>query len=270
MTVIAMTREMGTRGKEVAALLAERLASKLVYHELVDDPPGPGPSEVRRHLNGEEAAPQRPNGSPPPGTRITPEEVLALASRGNVIIRGWGAVRLLRAVPQVLCLRVCAPMEARVAEMMRRLGADERTARREIERNDAAHSSLMRRFFGDDWRDPQDYDLVLNTARISPADCADIVFDAVSRGSFSETEESRRTLADRLSEARIAALLAADPELGPHSRDVYVSVADGAATLYGTVRSSATAREIAQTVGSRADVQEVRNAIQAVGSYVSS
>ena len=36
MTVIAMTREMGTRGKDVAAGLAERLGIEVVHHEVVE------------------------------------------------------------------------------------------------------------------------------------------------------------------------------------------------------------------------------------------
>ena len=36
MPVIAMTREMGTLGKEVAAGLAERLGLEVVHHELVE------------------------------------------------------------------------------------------------------------------------------------------------------------------------------------------------------------------------------------------
>ena len=36
MTVIAMTREMGTLGKDVAAGVAERLGIQVVHHELVE------------------------------------------------------------------------------------------------------------------------------------------------------------------------------------------------------------------------------------------
>ena len=36
MTVIAMTREMGTRGKDVAAKLAHELELGVVHHELVE------------------------------------------------------------------------------------------------------------------------------------------------------------------------------------------------------------------------------------------
>ncbi len=42
---------------------------------------------------------------------FTAEDVFDLASRGNVLIRGWGAAHLLHSVPHILSVRVCAPME---------------------------------------------------------------------------------------------------------------------------------------------------------------
>jgi len=36
MTVIAMTREMGSRGREVALGLADRLGLEIVHHELIE------------------------------------------------------------------------------------------------------------------------------------------------------------------------------------------------------------------------------------------
>ena len=48
--------------------------------------------------------------------RYTAEEILDLANRGNVLIRGWGACVLLRGVPHVVRVRVCAPMEVRERE----------------------------------------------------------------------------------------------------------------------------------------------------------
>ena len=41
--------------------------------------------------------------------RYTAEEILDLANRGNVLIRGWGACVVLRDVPHVVRVRVCAP-----------------------------------------------------------------------------------------------------------------------------------------------------------------
>ena len=57
MAVIAMTREMATLGKDVAAGLADRLGLTVVHHELVEhgiaERAGMPESEVHRFLEGE-------------------------------------------------------------------------------------------------------------------------------------------------------------------------------------------------------------------------
>ncbi len=54
MTIITMTREMGTRGKDVAGQVALKLGLELVHHELIeshsDKQTAAGQSEVRRFL----------------------------------------------------------------------------------------------------------------------------------------------------------------------------------------------------------------------------
>src|SRR4030095_13846480 len=81
-------------------------------------------------------------------SRYTCEQILGLAQQGNVLIRGWGAATLLRDMPQVISVRVCAPMSFRVQVMMRRLGVEDADAvHEEIERYDAAPQRTMRTSF---------------------------------------------------------------------------------------------------------------------------
>ena len=42
-------------------------------------------------------------------SRYTAEKILALALKGNVLVRSWGATYLLRWVPHGISMRVCAP-----------------------------------------------------------------------------------------------------------------------------------------------------------------
>ena len=82
---------------------------------------------------------------------------------------------------------------------MQRLGIrDPAIARREIERNNAAHNGTMQRLFCIDWTDPALYALVLNTARVPVADCIEHIVKVVESGSFRETPESRMALSDQL------------------------------------------------------------------------
>lgn len=203
MAVIAMTREMATLGRDVAAGLAERLGLKVVHHELVAqdiaERSGLRESEVQRFLEGESTLLERWRVDRTRMSRYTAEEILELAVKGNVLIRGWGATYLLRSVPHVVCVRICAPMADRERVLMQRMGiADPATARREIERNDAAHNGTMQRMFGIDWTDPALYTLVLNTARIPVAECVEHIVRVVESAPFQETEGARMALLDQL------------------------------------------------------------------------
>lgn len=203
MAVIAMTREMATLGRDVAAGLAERLGLTIVHHELVAadiaERSGMRESEVQRFLEGEASLLERWRVDRARMSRYTAEEILELAVKGNVLIRGWGATYLLRSVPHVVCVRICAPMADRERVLMQRLGLSDRaTARREIERNDAAHNGTMQRLFGIDWTDPALYALVLNTARIPVADCVEHIVRVAQSPPFRETPEAQRVLTDQL------------------------------------------------------------------------
>lgn len=203
MAVIAMTREMATLGQDIASGLAERLGLVVVHHELVPRDiagrAGMRESEVQRFLGGEASLLDRWRIDPARMSRYTAEEVLELAVKGNVLIRGWGATYLLRSVPHVVCVRICAPMVDRERVLMQRLGLQDRaTARREIERNDAAHNGTMQRMFGIDWTDPALYALVLNTARVPVADCVEHIVRLAQSPAFQETAESRTALSDQL------------------------------------------------------------------------
>ena len=207
MPVIAMTREMGSLGKDVALGLAERLGVEIVHHELVEhnvaERAGVEASAVHRYLEGTSSLLERWKLDRNRLALFTAEEILALATRGNVLIRGWGANHLLRNISNAVCLRVCAPMPFRVQVMMRRLGIqDEAVARHEIELNDVAHSATIEQFFGGDWRNPELYDIVLNTERTSIATCVAQVVALTQSPEFLETEASRKMLADKLAKAR--------------------------------------------------------------------
>jgi cytidylate kinase len=220
MPVIAMTREMATRGRDVAAGLAERLGLAVVHHELVEhdisELAGVRESEVHRFLEGEASLLERWSADRKGLSRYTAQEILELAAKGNVLIRGWGATYLLRSIPHVVCVRICAPMPFREEVLMQRLGLDDaRLARREIERNDAAHNGTMQKLFGIDWADPALYAIVLNTARVPVADCVDHIVRMTESPAFRETELSHAALRDELILARVRCAM--DRRFGPKS-----------------------------------------------------
>lgn len=220
MAVIAMTRELATRGSEVSAGLAHRLGLAIVHHEIVEhdiaERTGMPESEVHRFLEGEASLLERWKLDRKRMSRYTAQEILELAAKGNVLIRGWGATYLLKSVSHVICVRICAPMSFRENVFIERLGAGiAANARREIERNDAAHNGTMQRLFGIDWQDPSLYAIVLNTARVPVADCIEYIVRLTECPAFLETTQSRSALMDQLILARVR--FAMDRRFGPRS-----------------------------------------------------
>ncbi len=207
MAVIALTREMGTRGSEVAQGLAERLGLTVIHQELVETDvaqrTGLDRSDIHRLLEGEASLWERWMVDSRRIVQTTALEVLELALRGHIVIRGWGAAYLLRDIPHVICVRTCAPMSYRERVVMERQGLpDLSAARREIERHDFAHNGTMEQMFGIDWSDPTLYSLVLNTSRVPVSACVDQIARMTELPIFQETEHSRTALMDRTILAR--------------------------------------------------------------------
>jgi cytidylate kinase len=180
------------------------------------------------------------------------EEVLEIAARGNVVLRGWGATCLLRPVPHVVCVRVTRPFAKRVEWVLEELDSDDaESAAEEIRRSDQAHSSRMHAQFGVTWGDPLLYDLVLNTERLSVESCVQQIRTLMEQPEFSETEASRAILDSLLLQARVRAALKADER----TREVNVTIdsTGGRVALRGMVASAdelaLTAEVVAATPG---------------------
>src|ERR1700704_3867763 len=129
MALVAITREMGSLGKDVAAALAEELGVPLVYHEIIDhlaDRMRVRKSHVIRLLDGSAGLLERLTADKTSLSVFTADEIFSIASQGRgAVIRGWGATHRLREVPHAVCVRVCAPFEVRKQRMMDRLGSED-------------------------------------------------------------------------------------------------------------------------------------------------
>ena len=117
MPLIAMTREMGSLGKDVASIVAERMGKPVVYHELIDHLANKmrlRKSHVIRFLEGKANIWERLTTDKTSMAIYTADELLALAASNRVsVIRGWGAAHLLRPVSHVRGLRSDADERAR-------------------------------------------------------------------------------------------------------------------------------------------------------------
>jgi hypothetical protein len=151
---------------------------------------------------------------------------------------------------------VCAPLELRIRRMMQRLDTDDRAfVENEIRLSEEAHAAITRRHFQLDWHQPEHYDLVLNTGRVSIEQCVNQIAALLHERVFQETPESMRVLGDLALETHVRAALRADPRTA--KLNILIEAAGGQVTLAGMLDMGLEERdaiEIASAVKGVTDV----------------
>jgi cytidylate kinase len=266
MTVIALTQEMGSLAKDVAARVAGELGLALMRHEVVDSVSTRmhvPTSLINRLREGQAGTIERMRADRTSLAVYMTEEVLEAAARGTGVLRGGGATMLLRAVPHVVRVRVTRPFAQRVAWLQERLGTDDvDAAEEEVRRSDRAHAARMHAQFGVTWGDPLLYDLVLNTERLSVESCAAQIVALARRPEFAETEASRTMLQNLALDARVRAALRADEA----TREVDVTVASdrGRVVLTGMVLAADEAPAAARVAAAVPGVSAIENRLRVI------
>lgn len=101
--------------------------------------------------------------------------VLSAHKRGNIVIVGRGSQAILADKPDVLHVRIEAPLSLRMARVSQQENMTQMEARALIAQRDFAAAQYLERFFGIDWNDPLNYSLVLNTGKCSTDFAAQII-----------------------------------------------------------------------------------------------
>jgi cytidylate kinase len=110
--------------------------------------------------------------------------LLDVALGDNVIYVGHFAHLLLKGYPRVLRVRLAAPDAYRVARLQEEREVDRREALKIIRDVDDRRLKWGQFLYGVDWRDPAQYDLVINPEKIDLATAARIVTDAAASAGF--------------------------------------------------------------------------------------
>jgi len=201
MPLIAMNREIGSLGRDVALGLEQTLHMKTRLHEIIDHLANRArirKSHVISFLEGRQGLLERLTTDQVKLRILTADEILSIAESGQaVILRGWGATSLLKEVPHAVRVCVSASRRTRVKRMMERLDTNDTAGvERIVDHNDEAARAVMRRHFHIDPRDINEYDMGFNTDRVSVGQCVDEIVKMVKSDQFAETEESLGKLRD--------------------------------------------------------------------------
>jgi hypothetical protein len=170
--IITISREHGSRGRDLAACLAERFGYTLL-HRAVIDRLSESTGHTRRLLEAldEHSRSQLTNwfASIFSGKHLDESDYIAglfktlysIARLGGVVVVGRGANFIIGPEAGVH-LRVVAPLGERVSHLMRRGNVSTDEAAREIESVDKEREKFVRRLFHRSVGDPLAYDMVIN------------------------------------------------------------------------------------------------------------
>lgn len=102
----------------------------------------------------------------------------AAYERGNMLIIGRGGQAILEEKPDVLHVRVVAPLEYRMARLQEERDVTAAQARRFARERDEAAAEYLRTFHFIDWDDPTLYHLVVNVDKLGVDEAAELIIKA--------------------------------------------------------------------------------------------
>lgn len=232
MPIVTINRGTLSGGARLADALAARLGMGVLSREVVVEAAktyGVSEEDLQKSLRS------------PPGFwdklgRKRQQYILAVQAtlagmieQDNVVYHGLAGQLLLRDLPNVLRVRLIAPMEYRVRAAMIEHNLSRDDAEKHIEKADEVRSLWVHRVYGVDVTDPALYDLVVNLGNMSMETATEMIVDLLGREEYRSTPETQQQLRDFALHMRIRAALSLRSEFSESS--IEVSVRDGVVDL---------------------------------------
>ncbi len=173
----------------------------------------------------------------------------------DIVYLGHIGHGLLPGIRHVLKVMLTAPMEFRIEQVRARQGLDAHAARRYVDQVEKARTRRLLAMFGTDWRDPEQYALILNMAQISAAAAEKLIARAALLEEYQPTPASKQALRDWALVTKIQAMFLQHPSL----RDIVIDVKarDGEVTLSGLLPAALPVQEICRRVEMMPGVRKV-------------
>jgi cytidylate kinase len=185
---IAISREAGSRGGTIARRAARRLGWEVYNQELLEYVAQEGafrqdiaenlPPVAAQWVEARlETLLREQNLSKHPSLRDLARLILALGSRGEVVLIGRGAGSILPPV-STLHVRIMAPLQDRIAYMSQWLRLTPEEAADLVELRDRRRAEFIATHFHRQPGDIYQYDLLLNSSLLGEELCADLIAQA--------------------------------------------------------------------------------------------
>ena len=198
MTIITISRGTMSGGEALAASLSEKLGWPAVGREVIKE--AANTFGLSENLLAEQL-------EKVPGffqKKFTSERrlyTIALQSalieralKGNFIYHGLAGHLLLKDMPQVLKVRLIAPMEYRIRQLVQKKQISREDASSYIKQVDRQRTEWTRWLYNVDWSDPALYDAVFNLISLPLSLIAELICQSVKNPIFQDSMEHREAL----------------------------------------------------------------------------
>jgi len=249
MSVITVSRELGSGGGEIAKGVAQKLSYNYVDREIILEA-AKSYSVPEKKL--EEVFTKRPRFI----ERFVEDQkiylifiediILKFALKDNIVIVGSGGHISLKNISHVLKVRLTAPLPKRVETIMKSKEWDKKKAEEMVMKNDKDRMSRMHYLYDIDWRAPTQYDIVINTESLTQECAIDMIINTIKREDFTPSDKSRRALEDKALTCNIKARLATHPLIIMSNIDIMTE--ERTVTITGSVFSGNEKSLVIETV----------------------
>lgn len=204
---VAIARQVGASGEEVARAIAEHLKFRYIDYQVIQHAAQDAgvstntvseaehtPSRMTRILESLAKSPSLPMAGwadPVPLTnsplftsvdyrKFVEQVVSDLAEQGRCVIIGHAGQVILRNRLDTVRVLVTGSRDFRVRRIMAGMGVDEKAALKTVERTDNERLDYYQRFYDTGWLTPCTYDLCVNTDHLNPDQAAELVTAAAA------------------------------------------------------------------------------------------
>jgi len=197
MSVITISRQLGSEGSEIARQVAVSLGYEFVDKQTTDTIFRQyGLTRFDQLYSSVPSFLDLLNADNLLLVAMSNEIIEAVAQRGNVVILGRAGFAVLAGFADVLNVRIQAPFSDRVQRVMEREGlADFDVAVERVKQEEEVHDKYIRRFYKKQWDDPSNFDLVLDTGLLSKDEAVQKIAEAARNpGQKAQSKDAPNTL----------------------------------------------------------------------------
>ena len=195
MAVVTISRQIGSKGNEIAALLAKKLNHELIDDEKIHALAENCDDEYKDACSAYEMEKfqgffERLSFNRPAYKSLFESLNLELAGKDNVILLGRGVQVVLKDFPGIFHVRVVAPEALRIKQIAAAQNLPEQAASDYVHSQDAQRRALIQSIYKIDLNDFELYDIVINTAYFSVEAAADLIAEGIQK----KAKSASRTL----------------------------------------------------------------------------